>query len=210
MPAPALLAPFLLVILGLAVTPGPNMIHLLSRSIAQGPRAGLISLAGAALGFVAYMLCAALGITALLMTVPIAYDVLRLGGAGYLLYLAWQAVRPGARSPFEAGVRGPSSPLRLFLSGLVTTLLNPKAALVYLALLPQFVDPGRGSVFTQTLVLGALHIGLNVVVGTGIALAAGRLATVLTGRPAWMRAQRWLMGGVLGMFSVRLVAEAHR
>ena len=91
---PALLG-FALVCLGLVLTPGPNMIYLISRSITQGPAAGIVSLGGVALGFVFYMLCAAFGITALLFAVPYAYDALRFAGAAYLLWLAWQALRPG-------------------------------------------------------------------------------------------------------------------
>src|ERR1700733_16302201 len=83
---------FSLVALGMVLTPGPNMIYLISRSICQGRTAGFISLSGVGLGFVFYTLCAAFGITALVMTVPLAYDALRAAGALYLLYLAWQAV----------------------------------------------------------------------------------------------------------------------
>ena len=89
---------FALLSFGMVLTPGPNMIYLISRSITQGPAAGIVSLGGVALGFVFYMLCAAFGITALLFAVPYAYDALRLSGAAYLLWLAWQAVKPtGAR-----------------------------------------------------------------------------------------------------------------
>src|SRR3984885_13331542 len=101
MPTAANLLAFALVSLGMVLTPGPNMVYLISRSICQGRRAGLISLGGVALGFVVYMLCAALGITALLLAVPFAYDALRFGGALYLLWLAWQAVKPGGHSPFQ-------------------------------------------------------------------------------------------------------------
>jgi len=87
-PEQASLLAFALIALGMVLTPGPNMIYLVLRSISQGPRAGLISLGGVAAGFVIYMLCAAFGITALLMTVPYAYDALRMAGAAYLLYLA--------------------------------------------------------------------------------------------------------------------------
>src|SRR5450830_1002765 len=91
---------FGLVALGMALTPGPNMIYLISRSISQGRRAGFISLGGVALGFLFYMLCAAFGITAFVFAVPYAYDVLRFGGAAYLFYLAWQTLKPGGRSAF--------------------------------------------------------------------------------------------------------------
>src|SRR6201990_652662 len=92
---------FALVSFGMVLTPGPNMIYLISRSLTQGPAAGMISLGGVALGFVFYMLCAAFGITALLLAIPFAYDALRFAGAGYMLWLAWQAVKPGGRSPFQ-------------------------------------------------------------------------------------------------------------
>src|SRR6187551_3327912 len=101
MPSVTNLLAFAAVALGMVLTPGPNMIYLLSRSICQGRTAGLISLAGIGLGFVVYMLCAAFGITALVLAVPLAYDVLRIGGALYLGWLAWQALRPGGRSPFQ-------------------------------------------------------------------------------------------------------------
>src|SRR6201998_4875048 len=101
MPHLSALLGFALVSFGMVLTPGPNMIYLISRSICQGRTAGLISLGGVALGFVFYMLSAALGITALLLAVPFAYDALRFGGALYMLYLAWQAWRAGGRSPFQ-------------------------------------------------------------------------------------------------------------
>src|SRR6201990_711506 len=101
MPHLSALLGFALISFGMVLTPGPNMIYLISRSITQGPAAGIVSLGGVALGFVFYMLCAAFGITALLFAIPYAYDALRFAGAAYLLWLAWQAVRPGGRSPFQ-------------------------------------------------------------------------------------------------------------
>jgi hypothetical protein len=137
MPTITTLLTFGFVALGLALTPGPNMIYLISRSISQGRVAALISLAGVALGFVFYMLCAAFGITALLLTVPYAYDALRFAGALYLLYLAWTAVKPGGRSPFQVKELQPDSKGRLVLMGFLTNVLNPKAAVLYLSLLPR-------------------------------------------------------------------------
>src|ERR1700756_5455504 len=105
---------FALVSLGMVLTPGPNMIYLISRSITQGPAAGLVSLGGGALGFVFYMLCAAVGITGLLLAIPFAYDALRFAGASYMLWLAWQAVKPGGRSPFQVKMLAIDSPPKLF------------------------------------------------------------------------------------------------
>jgi threonine/homoserine/homoserine lactone efflux protein len=126
MPSLTNLFAFAFVALGMVLTPGPNMIYLISRSIIQGRVAGLISLGGVALGFVFYMLCAAFGLTALVFAVPYAYDALRLTGAAYLLWLAWAALRPGGRSPFEVKALPVDSPRRLFAMGLLTNLLNPK------------------------------------------------------------------------------------
>ncbi|WP_162069502.1 LysE family translocator [Burkholderia sp. THE68] len=206
---PQLLA-FALVALGMALTPGPNMVYLISRSICQGRTAGLISLGGVALGFVFYMLCAAFGITALLIAVPFAYDALRFGGALYLLYLAWQAVKPGGRSPFQVRDLPIDSPRKLFTMGFVTNLLNPKIAVLYLSLLPQFIDPSNGSVLGQSLVFGIVQIMLSITVNSTVAMTAGSIALFLARKPAWLLMQRWLMGTVLAGLAVRMATEARR
>lgn len=210
MPSSSSLIAFALICLGMVLTPGPNMIYLVSRSICQGPMAGLVSLGGVALGFVFYMLMSALGITVLVMAVPFAYDALKFAGAAYLLWLAWQAVRPGGRSPFQVRDLPKDSPRKLFMMGLVTNLLNPKAAVLYLSLLPQFVDPALGSVLLQSVVLGASQIAISVTVNAMIALMAGSIALFLAGRPFWMVVQRWLMGTVLAGLAVRMATEAQR
>lgn len=211
MPDSSALLAFGLISLGMVLTPGPNMLYLISRSICQGRTAGLISLGGVALGFLVYLVCAALGITALLMAVPHAYDVLRLAGAAYLLYLAWQALRPGGRSPFQLRTLDHDSPRRLFGMGLFTALLNPKIAVMYLSLLPQFIQPhGHGSVMAQSVVLGLVQIATSVSVNALIVLAAGSIATFLAGRPRWQTMQRGLMGTVLGALAVRMLVDARR
>lgn len=206
---PAFLA-FALICLGMVLTPGPNMIYLVSRSICQGPMAGLISLGGVALGFVVYMLLTAFGITVLLLAVPLAYEVLKFCGALYLGWLAWQALRPGGRSPFHVRDLPADSPRKLFVMGLVTNLLNPKVAILYMSLLPQFIDPARGSVLLQSLVLGFTQIVIGVAGNGLIALSAGSIALFLAGRPFWMVIQRWLMGTVLAVLAIRMVTEAQR
>jgi threonine/homoserine/homoserine lactone efflux protein len=206
---PALLG-FALVSFGMVLTPGPNMIYLISRSITQGPAAGIVSLGGVALGFVFYMLCAAFGITALLFAVPYAYDALRFSGAAYLLWLAWQAVKPGGRSPFQVKKLKADSPRKLFAMGFVTNLLNPKIAMLYLALLPQFIDPNAGSVLSQSIALGAIQIMISVTVNGVIALAAGSIAVFLGTRPTWLLVQRWLMGTVLAGLAMKMALEARR
>lgn len=201
---------FALIALGMVLTPGPNMVYLISRSICQGRTAGLISLGGVALGFVFYMLCAALGITAIVMAVPYAYDALRFGGALYLLYLAWQAVKPGGRSPFQVKDLPKDSPRKLFMMGFLTNLLNPKIAVMYLSLLPQFISPDHGSVLVQSLALGFTQIIISVTVNAMIAIAAGSIAAFLASRPTWLVIQRWLMGTVLAGLAIRMATEARR
>jgi threonine/homoserine/homoserine lactone efflux protein len=201
---------FALVSFGLVLTPGPNMIYLISRSTAQGAAAGMVSLGGVALGFVFYMLCAAFGITALLFAVPYAYDALRLAGAVYLLWLAWQVIRPNGRSPFQLRQLPVDGPRKLFLMGFITNLLNPKIAMLYLALLPQFIDPAQGSVLVQSIAFGIIQIVISVSVNAIIALMAGSITRFLNRRPMWLRAQRWLMGTVLAGFALRMAFEAKR
>lgn len=210
MPTESSLSAFALICLGLALTPGPNMMYLVSRCICQGREAGLISLGGVGLGFLVYMVAAALGITALLFAVPLAYDLLRLAGAAYLLYLAWQALKPGGRSPFQVRQLPADSPRRLLAMGFLTNLLNPKIAMLYLSLLPQFIDPARGSVLMQSLVLGGLQIVISLSVNSLIAATAGTIASFLGARPMWMVVQRWLMGTVLAALGLRMALESRR
>jgi threonine/homoserine/homoserine lactone efflux protein len=194
----------------MVLTPGPNMVYVTSRSICQGRTAGLISLGGVGLGFVVYLLCASLGLTAVVMAVPFAYGALKLAGAAYLGWLAWQALKPGGSSPFAVRELKPDSPRKLFLMGLTTNLLNPKIAVLYLSLLPQFIDRSRGHVLVQSLALGAVQIVISLTVNAMICLAAGSIAAFLARRPTWAKVQRWLMGCVLGGLAVRMATEKAR
>ncbi|MYV38806.1 LysE family transporter [Streptomyces sp. SID1328] len=195
------------VALGMVLTPGPNMIYLVSRSITQGRRAGLISLGGVALGFVAYLLAANLGLSVLFLAVPQLYVAVKLAGAGYLAYLAWSALRPGGVPVFAPREVPPDSPRRLFTMGLMTNLLNPKIAIMYLSLIPQFVSLDRGHILTQGLLLGTCQIAVSVAVNLAIVLAAGTIATFLSRRPSWLKIQRYAMGTVLGALALTLATD---
>jgi len=199
-----------LVALGLVLTPGPNMLYLVSRSLSQGRRAGIISLAGTGLGFLVYLAAAVLGISAVFAAVPEAYVALKVAGAAYLLYLAWGVLRPGAPPVFAARELPMDPPVRLVGMGLLTNLLNPKIAILYVSLLPQFIDPERGSVALQSLVLGSIQISIALTVNGMFVLAAGGLTSVLARRPAVARAQRWLMGTALGLFGIKLLTDRSR
>ena len=210
MPETSKLLAFALLSLGMALTPGPNMIYLISRSLSQGRAAGFISLGGVVVGFVFYMLSAALGITALLMAVPFAYDALRLGGAAYLLYLAWQVLKPGGQSPFALRNLPKDSPRKLFAMGFITNVLNPKIAIMYLSLLPQFISPAKGHVLAQSLVLGGVQIAFSIAVNATVVLAAGWIAHLLATRPTWQLVQRWVMGTALAALAVRIALDGKR
>ncbi|TQR36822.1 LysE family translocator [Brevibacillus brevis] len=188
---------FLFVSLGMVCSPGPNMIYLISRTISQGRRAGVISLLGVILGFVIYMIATMLGLSALFITVPFVYESVKWVGAVYLLWLAWNAVKPGATSILKPDTLSIEPPKKLFLMGLMTNLLNPKIAILYVSLLPQFVDPARGSVLLQSATLGFTQIVVSFTVNLLIVLVASRVALWFGTRPTWLRVQRWLMASVL-------------
>ena len=206
----ATLAGFATIALAMVLTPGPNMAYLVSRTICQGRAAGLVSLGGVGIGFVVYVLLAAFGITALLFAVPLAYDGLRIAGALYLGWMAWNALRPGGASPFQVRDLPADSHRRLFSMGLLTSLLNPKVAALYLSLLPQFIDPAAGHVLGQTIILGLTQIAISLTVNALIVLTAGAVSAFLAGRPFWTLVQRWLMGTVLAALAMRLALDTRR
>ena len=194
----------------MVLTPGPNLVYLISRSICQGRGAGVFSLLGVVAGFLAHMFAAAAGLTALFIAVPFAYEVLKWAGAAYLLWLAWQALRPGARSVFEGRELAHDSRRRLFAIGFLTNLLNPKVAVFYLSILPQFVAAERGSILAQSVALGTAQIAVSFSVNLLIVLFAGGLASWFHRKPIWLTAQRYVMGTVLGALAVRMALEERR
>ncbi|MFC6885176.1 MULTISPECIES: LysE family translocator [Actinomadura] len=198
------------VALAMVLIPGPNMIYLVSRSITQGRRAGLISLAGVAAGFFLYVAAATAGLTAVFALVPPLYAAIKITGAAYLLWLAWQAVRPGGTAVFAPKELPHDPPRRLFTMGLVTNLLNPKIAIVYVSLLPQFVEPERGHVALQSLLLGLVQVSVAITVNGLIAVVAGTIAAFLARRPLWQRVQRYVMGSALAAIAVHLGLDRSR
>ncbi|MBT2383369.1 LysE family translocator [Streptomyces sp. ISL-11] len=193
-----------LVALGMVLTPGPNMIYLVSRSVTQGRKAGMVSLIGVAVGFFVYLLAAIAGIAALFALVPAVYTAVKLAGAAYLAWLAWKTLKPGGVSAFDPKPLPPDPPRKLFTMGLVTNLLNPKIAILYISVLPQFVEPDRGNVAGQSLILGLTQIAIAITVNGLIAMAAGSISGFLRSRPRWLSIQRYVMGTVLAGISVRV------
>ena len=205
------LALFALACVLLALTPGPNLMYLISRTLCQGRAAGMVSLAGTTTGFLFYALAAAFGLTAIFVAIPVLYDVVRWAGAGYLLWLAWDAVRPRGNGGLFARRDLPSAkPGVLLRTGMLTSILNPKVALFYLALFPQFVDPSRGSVLAQSLLLATVQIVIDGFCDMLFVLAASQAATWLAERPSWLKAQRWVLGGVFAGIAVKLALDTRK
>ena len=197
------LALFAVAVALLALTPGPVWIYLISRTLAQGRRAGYFSLIGVMAGVLVHLLLAALGLSALLLAVPWAFDAIKLAGAAYLLWLAWTPVR-GAGFSF-APQPLPHVPDRvLFRQALLASVVNPKVAVFYLSLFPQFVDPATGNVLLQSLALGVVHVTVSTLIDGALVTVAGVLAVWFARRPGWLRLQRWFLGGAFGVLAVWL------
>mgnify|MGYP006199810077 FL=1 len=193
----------------LSITPGPNMIYVISRSITQGRRAGLTSLGGVVVGYLFYMFGAAFGITAFFQTQPHAAQILSACGALYMGWLGWNAIRPGGRSPLEIREHLPKEHAgKLFAMGATTSLLNPKLALIFLTLLPQFIDEKQGQVLQQSLFFGGLLIAMFAGVNACMAIFSGSMANFLARKPTWLFAQRMLMGITLLALSAEMAMQA--
>jgi len=191
----------------LAATPGPNMLFLVSRTLAQGRGAGFVSLAGTSSGFALHAVAAAFGLSALLAAIPLAFEVVKWAGAIYLAWLAIQMWR--ASDEPEATIAAPhSTPRAMYRQGLLTALLNPKVAVFQLALFPQFVDPARGSVLRQSLVLAVTQLVI-VVAGDSVcvALATGARRWFAT-RPGWGRWSTRALAGVFAALAARLAIQS--
>ncbi|WP_322923668.1 LysE family translocator [Paenibacillus campi] len=198
---------FALVALGMVCAPGPNMIYLLSRSITQGRMAGVTSLLGVMLAFTVYIMATMFGLSALFHAVPLLYELIRWLGAGYLLWLAWKSIRQAHHSPLAPPSLSIDSTRKLFVMGFMTNLLNPKAAVLYISLLPQFIDPARGSVLWQSMELGFIQLSISFVINLLIVLTASKIAAWLSARPIWLKWQRWLMAGVLTGLAARMAID---
>ncbi|MBA3832215.1 MAG: LysE family translocator [Chthoniobacterales bacterium] len=201
---------FVVATAALALSPGPNQAYMLSRTLSQGRAAGIVALLGVETGFTVHLFAAAFGLTAFLLVVPVAYNALRLLGAGYLLYLAWRTVRgSGAFAALKRPVSA-DTPGRLYRMGFVSNALNPKTAMFYLSIFPQFIGPMRGSVLGPSIVLGLIHIAVSTACNLLVIFTAGIIASRLQRQPVWERIQRWLFGGLLAGFAIKLALEERR
>jgi threonine/homoserine/homoserine lactone efflux protein len=196
---------YILAALAVMLTPGPNMMYCVSRALCQGRVAGWISVMGVQAGNVLHIAAASIGLTVLLAAMPLLYDAIRFAGAAYLLWLAWQAIKPSGRGLFEAQDVPHSSHGKLFRMGLITNLLNPKQLVFFTSIFSQFLHPERGSVLQQALQLAATHISLSIVVNGLIVAGAAGIALFFQRSAVWLRVQRYVMASVLTGLAVRLV-----
>jgi threonine/homoserine/homoserine lactone efflux protein len=199
---------FLAAALALNITPGPDMLYVLARSVGQGRAAGVVSSFGIFAGCFVHIFAVAFGLAGVMRAVPAAYDAVRYAGAGYLIYLGLRTLfsRNGRAQQAEA----PPMPLkRIFAQGVLTNVLNPKVALFFLAFLPQFVDRKRGSLAAATITLGFLFNVGGTLVNLAVALAASYSRRRFLDRFLRARSFRWLTGGVFTGLGLRL-AFAHR
>jgi threonine/homoserine/homoserine lactone efflux protein len=200
---------FAVAVLLLVLTPGPVWVYLLSRTLAQGRRAGYVSLFGVGAGVLVHVLLSALGLSVVLLAIPFAFDAIKLAGAAYLLWLAINTLRGGGMSftpqPLAA------VPDRVLLrQGFIACTLNPKVAVFYLSLFPQFIEPGTGSVFGQSVVLGFVHLAISMAFDGLLVTVAALLSGWITARPLWLRTQRWFLGGAFGVLAVWLALTPHK
>jgi threonine/homoserine/homoserine lactone efflux protein len=170
---------FALTALIIEITPGPNMTYLAALSLSSGMRTGLAAVAGIAIGLATYGIVAALGLAAVIDSSPLLYGILRWGGVAYLLWLAWETWSSERETSPDATDGSDDEPWIAFRRGLITNLLNPKAAVFYVAVLPEFIRPGAGSVMSQTLALSAVYVTIATIIHAGIVALAGSLQSVV-------------------------------
>jgi threonine/homoserine/homoserine lactone efflux protein len=193
-PTASTLAVFCLAALALIVVPGPAVTYVVTQSVDKGRRAGLLSALGVACGGLVHVTAAAIGLSALLASSAEAFTVVKLAGAAYLIVIGVRRIL--GRGEDDAGEPAETSRRKVFAQGVVVNVLNPKTALFFLAFLPQFIDPDRGSVGLQAAVLGTAFVAIAVVSDSTYALAASALAGRLNRSERARRLRRLVSGGI--------------
>jgi threonine/homoserine/homoserine lactone efflux protein len=196
MPSVETLALFALAAAVMNVSPGPSNLYVMSRSLAQGPRAGLVATAGLATGSLFHVCVTALGLAAILRYSPLLYAVVKLGGAAYLIFLGLRLLLAKTTDAMPT-VGQQRRHGRIFRQSVLVEVLNPKTALFFLAFLPQFADPAAGPLAPQLLLLGAIVTITAIPCDAFVALAAGAAAQTMARQPLYRRLQNWLSGSVL-------------
>ena len=204
------LAPFLLAVLVIQVTPGPGMLFILANGIAGGPRAGVAAAFGAATGMVVHTAAAAAGLAAVFHAAPPIYDAVRLAGAAYLLWLAFTHFRSGGGLGALEPSTGRSSARRVYVRAMLNNLANPKVILFFVAFLPQFVVPGGAPAVLQFVVLGALFLLVGLLLDVVIGLLSGRIGDALRRREWVTRLLDRVAGTIFARLGLRLALSDGR
>lgn len=194
--------------LALNVTPGPDMLYVAARSTSEGRSAGIVSALGIATGTLFHITAVALGLSALLTAVPVAYAAVRIGGAVYLMFLGVRALASHAANATREIRRAPLAVI--FRQGVITNVLNPKVALFFLAFLPQFVDPVRGNPALQIIVLGLIFDTSGTIVNTAVAIGASRAADRMHANRRAGGVLRKLTGAIFIGLGLRLAFASRR
>lgn len=179
----------------LIITPGPNQIYIIARSTSQGKKAGLLSALGVDAGTLVHVVAASFGLSALLASSALAFSIARYAGAAYLIYLGIRTVMSRNKN-FEQSTISFASGKRIFFQGMLTNVLNPKAALFFLAILPQFVNEPRGNATEQMLILGGIFTLIGMCIDLIVAILASSVGSWLRHRTGFQRIQKWAAGGV--------------
>ena len=197
MPSANTLLLFTLAALAMNISPGPSNLYVMSRSLAQGTSAGLVAAAGLATGSLFHVTVTALGLAAILQYSPLAFTVMKLGGAGYLIFLGLKMLLSKSAALPPDAVLPRKSLGRIFRESCVVEILNPKTALFFLAFLPQFADPRAGALTPQLLLLGVIVTLTAIPCDAVVAILSGKAAALLRRRPIFQKLQGWISGSVL-------------
>ena len=201
---------FVVAALVLLLTPGPAVLYIVTRSIDQGWRAGLVSVLGVHVGTLAHIFAAAAGLSALLAASATAFGVVKYLGAVYLIYIGVRRLRDRESRMIREG-GAPTRLRRAFVDGVVVNVLNPKTGLFFLAFLPQFVTEARGHVGEQIVALGVVFVLLGAVTDSLYALTAGSAARWLRGQPRFLAGERWVTGGLyISLGLAAALSSTHR
>jgi threonine/homoserine/homoserine lactone efflux protein len=203
---------FMATALVLNLTPGPSILFILSRCLAEGRPAAIVSVFGLAAASVIHALAAAFGLSALFAHSPSAFNFIKYCGAAYLIYLGVSGFMRGgiAGALMRVHERGRRSLMKSFYQGFLTDLLNPKLLLFFFSFLPQFVEPARGAPWKQMLILGLLFQVTSIPTNLAAAFAGGTLARWIARRPVWARLQSWCSSAILVGLGIRLAFSDRR
>lgn len=205
-----MMAAFSVAAIILSITPGPDMTLFLSRTLSQGRPSGFACMFGAYAGVAVHTSMVALGLSALIVAAPVAFMALKIGGAGYLVWLAFDAVRNGSSLTVKADKKQAAPIGRSFLTGMGINLLNPKIILFFMTFLPQFVAAGDPHATGKFFFLGATFIVIAVPITSAMVMAAGWMAQTLREKPIVTRVIDWLMASVFSAFAVKILLTHSR